>query len=198
MARFEAAIAPAEGQAPAAGYVLQHQVRAPADLEIEKISLVQDGIDRVSRWTRDESGMISLFLTGPVTGGQLLSIDGWLPTPDARRLAVAAIRRRIGDPARYQHYARASAGGANRADRPAWPGGSRPVSSSGGSDLAGEIVAALVAAQSDYGAILRITANAPHVRATMVATVQKNTTGPLGQIDYRATVEDGVPRRDRD
>ncbi len=191
-ARFEATIAPAEGQHPAAAYVLQHQVRAPADLEIETISLVQDGIDRVSRWTRDESGMISLFLTGPVTGRQKLAIDGWLPTPTQGdwplpRFDVESATRRdttltiARQPA--VQIALADQHGLTEADR--FRPADDPV-------LPGRIIATLVAGQSDYGATLRITANAPHVRSTLVATVQKNASGPLGQIDYQATVEDGV------
>ena len=118
------------------------------------ISLVQDGIDRVSRWTRDESGMISLFLTGPVTGRQQLSIDGWLPIPSQGdwslpRFDVESANRRDStitlarQPA--VQIALTDQHGLAEADQ------SRPAEDA---TLPGRIVAALVAAQSDYGATL--------------------------------------------
>jgi len=79
--RFDAQIIPAEGQLQPTGYVLQYRLTAPPALEVDKISLLQEGIDRVSRWTRDEQGTLTLFLAGPTSGRQQLTLHGWLATP---------------------------------------------------------------------------------------------------------------------
>lgn len=67
-----------------AGYVFQHRLRVPPRLEIELVSLsdAEGGADRVARWARDSQGIVSVFLTSPMTGAQRLVLRG--------RLALAA------------------------------------------------------------------------------------------------------------
>lgn len=58
------------------GAVFQHRLLAPPALDIENISVLEDGAQRAARWARDASGTITIFLSGPVTGAQQLSLRG--------------------------------------------------------------------------------------------------------------------------
>jgi len=62
-----------------AGYNFQLRLSAPRQLAIERISLVKDGVERVARWSQDDDGRITLFLSGPVEGRQTLALQGHLP-----------------------------------------------------------------------------------------------------------------------
>ena len=86
-ARFEARLA------VASGYAFQHQVTAPEDFKIERISVVAGDADRLQRWSRDEDGGITLFLDGPASGTERLSIRGRLAGSSRGEVRVAAVRR---------------------------------------------------------------------------------------------------------
>ncbi len=61
------------------GYVFQHQLSAPSNLEVESISVRdQEGVERAARWSREPSGTITIFLTGPVEGRSQLQLLGSL------------------------------------------------------------------------------------------------------------------------
>jgi len=72
--------------------VFQHQIAAPADLHIERISVLEDGAQRVSRWSRAADGVTTVFLNGPSTGKRQLTLVGRLPTPQPGRLPLPVIR----------------------------------------------------------------------------------------------------------
>jgi hypothetical protein len=63
------------------GYVFQHQVAAPKDFKIERVSLLIDRVDHVQRWSQDKDGAITVFLDGPASGAERLSIRGRMPIP---------------------------------------------------------------------------------------------------------------------
>ena len=63
----------------ASGYVFQHQVAAPKDFKIERVSLAIDGVNHVQRWSQDKDGTMTVFLDGPASGAERLSIRGRLP-----------------------------------------------------------------------------------------------------------------------
>jgi hypothetical protein len=72
--RFDAELA------PAAGYIFQHRLLAPAALRVEDVSVLQDGVSRGARWSQDQSGTVTVFLTELMAGPQKLSLRGYLPT----------------------------------------------------------------------------------------------------------------------
>ncbi len=57
-------------------YLFQLELKGPPGLAIERISLLQDDVERVARWSLEESGRITVFLTAPVTGKQQLALRG--------------------------------------------------------------------------------------------------------------------------
>lgn len=62
-----------------AGYRFQYRVAGPKELEVARASLLSEDVDRAVRWSQDASGVISLFLSGPVSGAQQLVLSGRLP-----------------------------------------------------------------------------------------------------------------------
>ncbi|MHB9045984.1 MAG: hypothetical protein ACYC35_08595 [Pirellulales bacterium] len=84
------------------GYAFQHRLLAPRGMEIDKVSLLADGAERAARWSRDAAGTVTVFLTGPVTGPQQLSLRGRLPVPERGELPLPAIRVEGGEPATSQ------------------------------------------------------------------------------------------------
>ncbi|HVU86672.1 MAG TPA: hypothetical protein VHD36_05095 [Pirellulales bacterium] len=191
LVRFVAEISGGDVPPNVSGYTLQHLVRAPADLEVERVSLVQEGIDRVSRWTRDELGMISVFLSGPVTGRQLLSIEGWLPAPLDGSWPLPRIK--LESATQWEtmitlqrqptvQIALADQQGLFAANH------LRPDES----PLPGPTFAVLRASQNDYSATIRISPNTPRARATLLTTLDRDSAGARGALDYHAVVEDGI------
>ena len=58
------------------GYLFQLTLKGPPNLAIEKVAVVEDNVQRVVRWATDETGLITVFLSGPITGRQRLSLRG--------------------------------------------------------------------------------------------------------------------------
>lgn len=72
----------------AGGYCLQHRIGAPAGLLIERVSLMEEGVERVARWAADSDGSVWVFLASPVGGRHMLSLRGRLPTPGRGQVAL--------------------------------------------------------------------------------------------------------------
>ncbi|HEY1598990.1 MAG TPA: hypothetical protein VGG64_05280 [Pirellulales bacterium] len=190
LVRFQAQITPTEGQLPAAPYLLQYRLTAPRDLEIEKITLIHDGLDRVSRWARDEQGMITVFLSSPVSGRVQLTLNGqiavalgsWnLPRvnveyPGQHDTTVLVLRQPD------THVAWESGRGIVETER------SR---ASDDVSLPGRVALALIAHNDDFLATLRVTRNTPQVRATQLTSLGRANDAWEGRVDFRASVADG-------
>jgi hypothetical protein len=76
----------------ASGYVFQHGLTAPKGMKIERVSVMQDDVDRVQRWSQDPSGHITVFLNGPVSGAERLSIRGQLPIRLGEKVELPTMR----------------------------------------------------------------------------------------------------------
>jgi hypothetical protein len=75
-----------------AGDSFRYQVVAPVELEVERVSLLADAVERVARWSRDPQGTLNVFLNGPASGEQTLTIRGHLPLADPKRVPLPVIR----------------------------------------------------------------------------------------------------------
>ncbi len=77
------------------GVLVQLRLDGPAGLEVDKISIVEDEVEHVARWSVDGNGHITVFLTAAVEGRQRLSLTGrWTPPEngafEAPRIQVTA------------------------------------------------------------------------------------------------------------
>ena len=74
------------------GYNFQYRLLAPASLEVQSISVLEEGVERMARWSRAADGSVTVFLTGPVAGKQKLSLEGRLPTPGRGEFQLPALQ----------------------------------------------------------------------------------------------------------
>lgn len=65
--------------ATTSGYLFQYRVAVPEQLKISDVSLLEDDVDRASRWSRDPDGSVAIFLNGAASGPQKLILKGELP-----------------------------------------------------------------------------------------------------------------------
>jgi hypothetical protein len=70
------------------GYLFQLGLQGPPDLVVEQVSLFDDGVERVGRWSTGAGGRITIFLTAPVNGQQRLSVRGRLATTQTDSFVV--------------------------------------------------------------------------------------------------------------
>lgn len=73
------------------GYVFQHRLWVPPDIEIEDVALEEEGVNRVSHWARSERGVVSVFLDRRLTGAQRLTLTGRVPVRASGRLALPKV-----------------------------------------------------------------------------------------------------------
>lgn len=59
-------------------YRYGYRVFAPKDLEIDSVSVREGAMERVDHWSRDETGVIQIFLNQPAYGEQKLTLFGSL------------------------------------------------------------------------------------------------------------------------
>ncbi len=76
----------------ASGTCFQHRIAAPPELEIEELSVREQGAERIARWRRDPDGTVSVFLAAAATGKQTLLLCGRLPTPGQGTIPLPPVR----------------------------------------------------------------------------------------------------------
>ncbi len=76
----------------ALGYLFQYQLTGPKDLRIDDVSLLEEDINRVSRWSQDAAGHITVFLNGAVSGEQRFVLRGRLPTALGQTVPLPCLR----------------------------------------------------------------------------------------------------------
>jgi hypothetical protein len=81
-----------EAQVTTTGYAFQYRLSAPKQLRVESVRVSEDTVQRTARWSRDDEGSITVFLSEPVSGRQQLSVQGKMNTP-VRGPAVLPVLR---------------------------------------------------------------------------------------------------------
>ncbi len=74
----------------ASGYVFQHVLTVPAGLKIDDVSLLEDDIERASRWSQEADGRVTLFLNDAASGPQRLAASRAPADRGAQSHAAAA------------------------------------------------------------------------------------------------------------
>lgn len=70
----------------------QHRLQVPAELRIEKISVIHADTDQVARWRKDASGAVVVFLRDLPDGAQTLQLRGWLDAPREGAVELPAVQ----------------------------------------------------------------------------------------------------------
>jgi len=69
----------------------EHRLVAPPELVVDEISVLEDGVERASRWSQLDTGELIVFLSGPATGKQSLELRGWLPVAKSPSVVLPRI-----------------------------------------------------------------------------------------------------------
>lgn len=192
---FGATITPPEPRGGAASYTLMHRLQAPPELRVEGVSVIQDGIERVSRWRQDESGKIVVFLSSRVTGPQQLSLQGSMPAPRQGRLAVPHIDLETARVSKTSVVVeRQPSVDVEAVDVEGLAKASPPVSTTGAlpSMAPRWLVGSYTVATDAWSAALDIRPNAPQVESTLTASISFDDKGECeGRIHYQCEVAGG-------
>ncbi len=78
--------------ATASGYLFQHRLTAPPDLKIESAAVLEAGVERASRWSRDADGSATIFLNSAVSGEQKITLRGQLPIEAGKPWPLPLVR----------------------------------------------------------------------------------------------------------
>jgi len=170
----------------------QYRLAAPPELEVEHVSLRDEGVERVARWSRARDGRVTVFLSGPVAGKQELALRGRLATPSVGPVALPVVCLEgvpkpleiqiFREPARHVEIVRTS-GLAEIG---------QPVIEEGRAAL-GRLVKALSAVgPAPPEAMLRLALNRPRVRAGQVTRLRSEGEGWEADVEFQVRVSGGV------
>lgn len=184
-----------------AGFVFQHRLVVPPDLEIERIVLEEEGVDRLARWARGEQGIVTLFLSRRITGSQQVTMWGRLPVRANGRMSLPIITLDPGTSAatieraevldRTVHLYRQPAVRIALQDSAGLAEVAHPLSEPWNARL-GRLVLSRAADQTSSGTIV-VSANAPRIAGLEQYTVLRYLNQSwTAEFDYRFQVEDGL------
>ncbi len=74
------------------GYLFQLRLDSTAEFAIEQVSLIDEGVQRVARWSTDKSGRTTVFLTGPITGNHTVMVRGRVKSPASGTFAIPGLK----------------------------------------------------------------------------------------------------------
>ncbi|MGD9724246.1 MAG: hypothetical protein AB7O59_23990 [Pirellulales bacterium] len=173
------------------GYLFQLSLAGPANLSIDQVSLLENGIQRVARWSRDDAGQIAVFLTGPITGSHVLSLQGRIANPPegpfaTPRISLAATQIKTNRWCVYRQnsvLATVSPGPGVVPFDPEVPQTR---------DSIGALVAAYQSPDPKADIGLSVTANLPTARAVMVTTLARDKENWTAEVRCRVEVAAGL------
>jgi len=174
----------------AGGYVFQLGVEGPSDLAIETVSVMEDSVQRVARWSSDANGRTTVFLTSPITGNQRLVLRGRLSgTTDA----VAVPRLTLVDA---------------QVQRSAWrlyrqnsvlvevhPGPGVETMPTDGVEPRGEfgaLIGLYQTADPAAGLAVKIAPNSPQSKATLVTRLERDDDRWMAEVTCHVQVLEGI------
>jgi len=173
------------------GYVFQFALEAPPRLTVEQVSLLDEGVQRVARWSADANGRITVFLTAATTGRQMLTLQGrWsglqddvLSVPHIQLLGAETRRRQV------HLYRQPSI----LADVEKSPG----ISAADATDIVprdnfGAWLGAFNVDDPRAEIKLRLAPNAPKAQAVAITTLERSADRWGAEFDYRVSVSEGL------
>jgi hypothetical protein len=73
-----------------AGAHLQQRLVIPANLAVDDVQIIREGISRVLRWSDDGRGTLTVFFSAPLSGEHELLLQGSLPTAETLPIVTLA------------------------------------------------------------------------------------------------------------
>ncbi len=70
------------------GYLFQLRIDGPKSFAIDQVSLFEDGVQRVARWSTGKDGRTTVFLTGPINGNQKATVRGRITSSTPGKFSI--------------------------------------------------------------------------------------------------------------
>ena len=175
------------------GVAFQHVVNAPPDLQVQRVSVLEGESQRLARWSQAPDGTLCLFLSGPVSGRQSLSLEGWLPAPAGGTLPLGAVGVKAEEvKSSVVHLFRRPsvrlevANAAGLAETPA------PAGDAERSPLDRWAKSYRVQGRVPPGAVLKLSPNQPKTVARQVTALRREAGAWRGEVRFKLRVRDGL------
>ncbi len=174
-----------------AGVLAQLTMASHPDFQPDRISMLDQDVERVARWSVSDEGELNIFLTTPIAGRQQLVVTGRWPLPasagfEAPRWSLQSATVNRGQWEFYrQNEVLLTISPPAEARPPELP--SEPLRSGLGS-----LAAVFQADTGDLAFGLQVAENDPRVNGATVTSVRREGDRFLANIDYQVEVAEGI------
>ncbi|MBI1899732.1 MAG: hypothetical protein HYS13_01300 [Planctomycetia bacterium] len=179
------------------GPVLQYRVQLPPDLKVESVavsdaSVASPAATRLARWSQDESGLLSVFLSEPSGAAQRLDVEGWSPTPQRGQWTLPDVRLENHEVQRSQIELFRYADVAVRTREPLQPlpAAAHVAATPGAAAERGRPIGHAPAGAEPLA--VQLAPNAPTVEATQVTSLKRQARKWLVDVDYLLEARGGA------
>ncbi len=174
------------------GYLFQHSLTAPAGLKIEEVSLLEDDVERASRWSQEADGRLTVFLNDAASGSQRFLLRGRLPIQAGKASPLPQVRLE-----QCQLHSATIRLFRRRGVLLTIQGSRQPAAAEPPGDRAKSDTECFVEAISWDGSralpvTVTVTPNRPKVRVQEIVTVQWNGRSWMARLDGRLSIHGGV------
>ncbi len=174
------------------GYLFQHSLTAPAGLKIEEVSLLEDDVERASRWSQEPDGRLTVFLNDAASGSQRFLLRGRLPIQAGKAWPLPQVRLE-----QCQLHSATIRLFRRRGVLLTIQGNRQPAAAEPPGDRAKSDTECFVEAISWDGSralpvTVTVTPNRPKVRLQEIVTVQWNGRSWMARLDGRLSIHGGV------
>ena len=178
------------------GYLFQHSLAAPAGLKIEDVSLLEDDVERASRWSQEADGRLTVFLNDAASGSPAIAASRTNADPGGKGLAAAArspgaVSASLGD----DSTAPASAACCLTIQGSRQPAAAEPPGERAKSDAEYFVEAMSWDGLRVLPVTVTVTPNRPKVRVQEIVTAQWNRRSWTARLDGRLSIRGGVVDR---
>lgn len=173
------------------GHSLQLGLQGPPGLVVEQVSVLEDQVQHVSRWSVSDKGRITVFLSAPIDGRQRLSLRGRWNFASAEALARPFVEILGADAKKRQlNLYRQAAVLLQIQPTP----GVVPLEGEAGAPLEGfgSAVGRYLVENPAAELSLVLTPNAARSRAVMATFVERDGDHWSAELDYHLHVQDGL------
>ena len=173
--------------------VFEYRVTAPPELDVERVSLVEGAVERVTRWSRAADGSITLLLGGATAGRQRLVLRGSIAAPEEGKMPLPLVRLdALSSRPMEIHVYRESAAQVQVANL----GGLEESESLNVDESRGSLGRLVKSFKSQAGgpirATLNIKANRPRIRAEQITRLRSQADAWEADVDFRFQVSGGL------
>ncbi len=173
------------------GTLIQLAVDAPPHFKVETVSVRDQDVERVTRWSTNENGPISIFLSAPIAGRQQLVLTGRWTLPETRAFDVPRWSLRAATVTRSEWVFCRQNDVLLTVTSPPDARPIEPINEPPGSEF-GALAQAFGAENADSLFQLQVADNKPHVRGVAVSSIRRDEDQWLSTIDYHLEISEGV------